>query len=159
MWLPAGEWYDFWTDERLRGPDGVSRPAPLDQPPLFVRAGAVLPMGPVQQFVGEKPDAPWEWHIYPGSGVSWFYEDDGHTPAYRQGFYRLTRFEMKHHPNDLRVERQVSGLGGIKTRPIRVIFHGASISRCVFDDKPYSVLDNQVDISDGAWRLLRAHLA
>ncbi len=159
VWLPAGEWYDFWTDERFLGPDWVSRPTPLDQPPLFIRAGAVLPMGPVQQFVDEKPDAPWEWHIYPGSGISWLYEDDGRTLAYRQGYYRLTRFDMKHHSDHLRIERQVSGLGGIKPRPMRVIFHGVSVSQCVFDDEPYSVLDNQVEISDGAWRLLRAHLS
>ena len=49
VYLPAGRWHDFWTHEAYEGPCGISVEAPLDRLPLFVRAGAIVPMGPVTQ--------------------------------------------------------------------------------------------------------------
>lgn len=86
-YLPAGgEWYDFWTNARLAGGRDVSRDVPLDIMPLYVRAGAILPMGPVQQYATEKPDAPYEIRVYPGAnGRFTLYEDDNETYAYERG--------------------------------------------------------------------------
>ncbi len=83
LYLPTGEWYDFWSDERLEGPSWVEVDAPLERIPLFVRAGSVLPLAPANDL-----------HVYPGHSVSWLYEDDGESTAYRQGEYRLTRWEL-----------------------------------------------------------------
>lgn len=44
VWLPPGEWTDYWTGERLVGPGEIMRPAPLDVIPLLVRDGAIVPM-------------------------------------------------------------------------------------------------------------------
>ena len=55
VYLPAGRWHDFWTGVRYEGPGGVTLPAPLDRLPLLVRAGAILPLGPVVQHTGERP--------------------------------------------------------------------------------------------------------
>jgi alpha-D-xyloside xylohydrolase len=64
----------------------VVRDVPLDIVPLYVRAGAILPMGPVLQYATEQPDAPYEIRIYPGADGSFtLYEDDNETYAYEKG--------------------------------------------------------------------------
>jgi alpha-D-xyloside xylohydrolase len=86
-YLPAGaDWYDFWTNERFAGGRTVSRPAPLDILPLYVRAGSIVPFGPDVQYATEKPDAPYEIRIYPGANAKFtIYEDDNETYAYEKG--------------------------------------------------------------------------
>ncbi|KQM27412.1 glycoside hydrolase [Sphingomonas sp. Leaf11] len=85
-YLPAGGWYDFWTNERLSGGRDVARNVPLDIVPLYVRAGAILPLGPLQQYATEKPDAAYEIRVYPGAnGAFTLYEDDNETYAYERG--------------------------------------------------------------------------
>jgi len=95
VYLPAGSWYDFWTNERHDGPTALAVAAPLDRIPLFVRAGAILPLWPVMQHVGERPLDRLFLHAYAGDGKSWLYEDDGHSVAHRRGEYRVTSFECR----------------------------------------------------------------
>lgn len=86
VYLPAGGWYDFWTQERLEGGREISRNVDLETMPLYVRAGSILPLGPVKQFVGEKVDQPLSISIYPGGDASFLlYEDDGSSFNYRKG--------------------------------------------------------------------------
>jgi alpha-D-xyloside xylohydrolase len=86
-YLPkGGDWYDFWSDQRHAGGQTVARQAPLDIVPLYVRAGAIIPMGPVVQYATERPDAPYEIRVYPGAdGKFTLYEDDNETYAYEKG--------------------------------------------------------------------------
>ncbi|WP_068138606.1 glycoside hydrolase family 31 protein [Limnochorda pilosa] len=88
-YLPEGEWVDFWTGEVSRGPAHRVVEAPLERIPLFVRAGAMLPMGPVTQHTGEAGWQELTLLLYPGEAPShWktvLYEDDGATPAHEQG--------------------------------------------------------------------------
>jgi len=86
VYLPPGSWYDFWTGERIDGGHEISRPVDLETMPLYVRAGSVLPLGPVRQFVDEKVDGPLTISIYPGADASFLlYEDDGISFNYRKG--------------------------------------------------------------------------
>jgi alpha-glucosidase (family GH31 glycosyl hydrolase) len=86
LYLPRGAWYDFWTGERLDGGREISRPVDLETIPLYVRAGSILPLGPVKQFAAEKVDGPLSLSIYPGADASFLlYEDDGASFNYRQG--------------------------------------------------------------------------
>src|ERR1041385_4144298 len=48
VYLPSGSWYDFWTNERVEGGREITRSVNLETMPLYVRAGAILPMGPVK---------------------------------------------------------------------------------------------------------------
>jgi alpha-glucosidase (family GH31 glycosyl hydrolase) len=91
VYLPQGEWFDFWTGERHVGPGGVTLAAPLERLPLLVRAGAILPLGPIVQHTGERPLDELTLQIYPhGTSRFGLYEDDGRTNAYRRGVYALT---------------------------------------------------------------------
>jgi alpha-D-xyloside xylohydrolase len=86
-YLPKGaDWYDFWSNQRHAGGQVVARQAPLEVMPLYVRAGAIIPMGPVVQYATQHPDAPYEVRIYPGAdGKFTLYEDDNETYAYEKG--------------------------------------------------------------------------
>ncbi len=86
-YLPKGAgWYDFWTNQHYAGGQEVQRDVPLDIVPLYVRAGAILPLGPEVQYATEQPDAPLEIRIYPGADGSFtLYEDDNETYAYEKG--------------------------------------------------------------------------
>jgi alpha-glucosidase (family GH31 glycosyl hydrolase) len=94
VYLPAGAWYDFWTGARHEGPAGITVEAPLDRLPLLVRAGAILPLGPVLQHTAERPLDELTLRIYP-EGTSRFelYEDDGRSNAYRRGHHARTALE------------------------------------------------------------------
>ncbi len=88
VYLPDGEWYDFWTDHKYSGKHWITVPAPLGSIPLFVRAGSLVPMGPVMQHTFEKPLDIVEAHIYPGKAAQFsLYEDDGLSFAYENGAY------------------------------------------------------------------------
>lgn len=88
-YLPSGsDWYDFWTHQFYKGGQTVKKDCPLNILPLYVRAGSIVPLGPVMQYAIEKPDAPYEIRIYPGADARLtVYEDDGETYNYEQGQY------------------------------------------------------------------------
>jgi len=86
IYLPHGAWFDFWTGERVQGGAEISREVDLETTPLYVRAGAILPLGPAKQYVEHKVDEPLSISIYPGADASFLlYEDDGSSFDYRKG--------------------------------------------------------------------------
>lgn len=92
VYLPHGGWFDFWSGERFEGGREISRAVDLETMPLFVRAGSILPLGPVKQYTGERVDEPVSVTVYPGSDASFqLYEDDGRTFNYRKGEWMGTQ--------------------------------------------------------------------
>ena len=90
VYLPAGGWYDFWTSKPIEGGTTVTVPASLETMPLFVRAGSILPTGPVKQYVAEPSTEPVRLTVYPGAdGHSQLYDDDGLTFAYEKGAFGI----------------------------------------------------------------------
>ena len=86
LYLPKGAWYDFWTFERIEGGREIVRKVDLETMPLYVRAGAVIPMGPVKQYTAEEVDEPLALWVHPGAdGAFSLYEDDGKSFDYRKG--------------------------------------------------------------------------
>ncbi|MDQ1729201.1 MAG: alpha-glucosidase [Pyrinomonadaceae bacterium] len=93
VYLPQGVWYDYWTNKKYEGGTMVPVEAPLETVPMFVRGGAIIPTGPDLRYVGEKPFDPITFNIYPdadGAAATKLYEDDGTSPAYKQGAVRRT---------------------------------------------------------------------
>jgi alpha-glucosidase/alpha-D-xyloside xylohydrolase len=85
LYLPKGTWIDFWTEERVEGGREITKAVDLSITPLYVRAGAVIPMGPVKQYTGEPTTEPLTLVAYAGAnGGGSLYEDDGATLGYRQ---------------------------------------------------------------------------
>ena len=86
VYLPAGRWYDFWDESVHDGGRRLTRAVDLATLPLYVRAGAVLPMGPVKQYTSEAVDGPLTLRVYPGADAAFtLYEDDGQTFDYSRG--------------------------------------------------------------------------
>ena len=91
VYLPAGtDWYNFWTGERLKGGQTVQAAAPIETIPVFVRAGAILPLGaPVQST--HETQAIAKVRVYPGAdGDFTLFSDDGTSYAYEQGAGSIT---------------------------------------------------------------------
>lgn len=93
VYLPEGNWFDYWTHKRYVGPRHFVVNAPLDTCPIFVKAGTILPKAPLQMYVGEMEDAPLILEIYPGSGSYRHYRDNGEDFAYQNGKYIEYLFE------------------------------------------------------------------
>jgi alpha-glucosidase (family GH31 glycosyl hydrolase) len=94
VYLPEGYWVDFWTDSLHTGPQSISAEAPLERIPVFIRGGAILPMQPVVDHVGESPPDTLILHVYPAPEsereIFTLYEDDGVSRAYETGELSLT---------------------------------------------------------------------
>lgn len=91
-YLPEGcDWYDFWTGTRYVGGRTVRVDAPLDRVPLFVRAGAIIPMAEGLQYADQTPEKPLEVRVWTGADTAFdLYEDAGNGYGYERGEYTLT---------------------------------------------------------------------
>jgi alpha-glucosidase (family GH31 glycosyl hydrolase) len=93
--LPAGaaSWIHYWTGTSYPGGSVANVAAPIDQEPVFVKAGSIIPMGPAMQWVDQLPADPLTLDVYPAGSTSYtLYEDDGRSEGYLGGAYATTRF-------------------------------------------------------------------
>jgi alpha-glucosidase/alpha-D-xyloside xylohydrolase len=133
VYLPRGAWYDFWTESKTEGGREIDRAVDLATMPLFVRAGAIIPMGPVKQYTSERADGPLTLTVYPGAdGAFTLYEDDGATFNYRRGDWMKVQFVW----NDRRRALEIRLAKGSKMLPplrrsIEVRVAGGSATRRV----------------------------
>jgi len=137
LYLPRGRWFDFWSGERCEGSREIERAVDLETLPLFVREGAILPLGPVKQYVYEKVEGPLTVNIYPGGdGAFLLYEDDGISFNYRKGAWMGIQLKW----ND--AERTLAmhlAPGSLMRPPVRrniEVKLGNSIKNVVFDGRP-----------------------
>ena len=126
VYFPAGSaWFDFYSGERHAG--GVSKPVTLtaDHIPVYVRAGAFIPMTAVVPTTRDYSTKALELHYYHDASVragkGKLYDDDGLTAqAYEQGKYELLHFASRHTGRQLELT-VTSELGSQHTRPARSI--------------------------------------
>jgi len=140
VYLPGGVWYDFWTNERIEGGREITRAVDLETIPLYVRAGAILPLGPVKQFVEEKSEEPLTVTVYPGSdGRFLLYEDDGRSFDFERGEWMGV--ELSWHDQSRTLGMRLapgSKLLGPSKRRIQVKA-GESLQQVEFDGRPTQV--------------------
>lgn len=93
VYLPSGNWYVFNTNQKVQGNCSIQVTAALDEIPAYVRAGSILPLGPVVQHTSELPGGPLELQVYPGKNATFtLVEDDGESQDYLHGKVRRTIF-------------------------------------------------------------------
>jgi alpha-glucosidase len=120
LYLPRGDWYDYWTGARLSGGRRVRVDAPLSRIPFFVRSGSVLPTQNLVQYTDQFPLDPLILDVYPGpSSPSSYYEDDGHTFEYQKGAY--LRRSMKQNSSSAHAEVKISPADGSYHPPQRTL--------------------------------------
>jgi alpha-glucosidase/alpha-D-xyloside xylohydrolase len=142
LYLPRGIWFDFWSEDRLDGGRELDRPVDLETLPLHVRAGAILPLGPVRQYVEEPVTAPLQVIVFPGAnGAFSLYEDDGRTFDYKKGAWMKTAMTWNDATRVLSIElAPVARLLPPGKRVIEVRMAGQASTRSVtFEGKPVAV--------------------
>jgi len=123
VYLPAGtSWIDFNTGKRFDGGQAIQADAPLARMPLFVRAGSIVPTGPVLQHVDEQPNAPLTVVVYTGAdGKFSLYEDDGRSYGYEKGQFSRIPLAWNEKSGELTIgAREGSWPGMQATRTIHV---------------------------------------
>jgi len=105
VYLPAGDWFDYWTGKRHAGNSTIHVSAPLDYIPIFVRGGGFIFRQPVVQNTGAMPGNPLRVLIAPAANsVASLYEDDGESLAYRKGEFMKRQFRQTRDAGRLTVE-------------------------------------------------------
>jgi alpha-glucosidase/alpha-D-xyloside xylohydrolase len=86
VYLPAGKWYDWWTGKLETGGQTVQRAVDLATMPIYVRAGAIVPVDPIRQYTAQVVDQPTTLKIYRGANGNYtLYDDDGNSLDYLKG--------------------------------------------------------------------------
>jgi len=102
--LPPGEWYDFWTSSKSASHDHLQLHPRLEELPLYVRAGAILPMQTLVQSTSETPAGPLKLRVYPGDDCHGaLYMDDGHTYAYQKNEFLRTEYTCQMTGNSISI--------------------------------------------------------
>lgn len=123
-YLPKGtDWYDFWTNKRMKGGRDIVVQTTFDRVPMFVRAGSILPLGPEMQYVGEKTWEQLELRVYPGADADFLlYEDEGDGYQYEQQVYATIHFQWDDQRRVLTIgERQGNYPGMLKYRQFTIV--------------------------------------
>jgi alpha-glucosidase/alpha-D-xyloside xylohydrolase len=93
VYLPNGEWYDWWTNKKIKGGQEIIREVDLTTIPIYIPAGAIIPFDPIRQYISQKIDEPTTIKVYQGSdGNFTLYEDDGISLDYLEG--KATKIKM-----------------------------------------------------------------
>jgi len=112
MLVPEGVWFDYWTGQRvaLTNQDNPEMKGKLhlnpklDEIPVFVRAGSIIPRQPLVQNTSEKPKGPLELRVYPGPKcMDYIYSDDGSSFGYKRGEYYRAQLSCESSGNSVKV--------------------------------------------------------
>ncbi|MGI4792462.1 MAG: TIM-barrel domain-containing protein [Janthinobacterium lividum] len=109
VYLPEGRWHDFWTGAVLEGKQTLSVQSPLEQIPLFVKSGAVLPLAAPNAWTGSEEAHSLIVRVYgDGSLPITLVEDDGQTLAYERGAQNRVRLTWSSADQAITVSREGS---------------------------------------------------
>jgi alpha-glucosidase len=151
--LPPGDWFDYWTAEKHAGYQAFTLTPALDQVPVYVRAGAIIPMQELVQYTAETPSGPLKLRVYPGPDCSGsLYEDDGHTYAYQKGEVLRVKYSCEASASGVSVSGKIEKSGykpwwgstevkvfGAGSLPKSVKVGGNEIHGWSFDEKKHTV--------------------
>lgn len=145
VYLPAGTtWFDFWTGKKYDGGQTLNVDVPMVTMPLYVKAGSIVPMGPVMQYATEKPASVVELRIYPGAnGRFQFYEDENDNYNYEKGKYSTFIINWNDKLKQLSLTTAKGSFNGmLKQRKFNVVLvndaHGADSTPAVKFDKTFT---------------------
>ena len=95
VWLPEGDWFDFFTDQYYAGGGWYAIYGDLQRIPVFAKSGAIVPVGPSHVEGSVNLPETLTINIFPGADNTYtLYEDDGESLAYQEGEFALTRFNL-----------------------------------------------------------------
>jgi alpha-glucosidase len=155
VYLPAGDWYDWYTGELIGGRRFHTVATPLDRIPIYARGGAVIPMWP------EAPDSTSnyrptvvELHLFvpvsDGTYSSVLLEDDGLTLAALRGACYRTTFTVERAGTELTIKAEVSGDGYPEFARERfvLVLHGAAPDAASLDESMITGSAGRFDLAN-----------
>ncbi len=108
IWLPPGEWIEWPSGKHFTGPTNVERSFSIEQIPIYLRAGAIVPMQPAMLYTGQKPVNPLIvniWPLKPGTSSHYsLYEDNSVSVEYQRGVFTRTPIHASQTGDTLHVE-------------------------------------------------------
>jgi alpha-glucosidase len=103
--FPGVDWYDYWSGKKVDRPKPTDKLGDawsatvkprLEELPVYVREGAIIPIQPLTQSTAETPNGPMTIKVYPGTNCRGsLYQDDGSTMAYRRGEFLRVGFKCE----------------------------------------------------------------
>jgi alpha-D-xyloside xylohydrolase len=152
VYLPAGTWYDFWTGSTQQGGSKATMQAPLSQIPILVKAGSIVPMGPMIQYATESVD-PLEIRIYKGGDATFvLYDDEGDSYNYESGQYSVIPLTWNDQTQELTIGARTGSYTGMPaSRTFNIVWvgpdHGAGIDVTATADKAVTYDGTEVKVS------------
>lgn len=149
VYLPKGKWYNYWTNKVFEGGKEILAEAPLEQIPLYIREGAVIPFYPVMQYVGEKPVDQLTIKVYYGgeSMNSYLYEDSGDGYDYEKGIYNRKKFKTQSTPTSFKMSLKTNGHYEPSYSTYKVVLFGLPFlpSRILVNDKEMDINSKYIE--------------
>ena len=151
VYLPQGEWYRLNTGEKFEGGKVTNAAAPLTDLPVFIKAGAIIPMQSVIQSTNEIGDGVMELNVWNGSESTSliYYEDDAISYDYQQGAYykRVIGFDPA---KGLISLSEVEGSFISKYDKIKLVLHGFEVTTVKVDGEDLVLTDNAVMVMNNS---------
>jgi alpha-glucosidase (family GH31 glycosyl hydrolase) len=146
VFFPAGDWYDYFTGEKVKGGQVLKKQYPLDRMPVYAKAGSIIPMQPDMEYSDQKPLDKLILDVYgPNDAKFELYEDDGVSLGYKSGDLATTQlgFAKSGDGYQLTVNPTKGNFSGqVKSRSYEMRFHGLT--------KPRTVTANGRSVNAGA---------
>ncbi len=128
VYLPEGtSWYDFWANEKINGGKEIVKETTIDEIPLFIKSGSIIPFGPQVQYATEKKWDSLEIRVYPGAnGEFILYEDENDNYNYEKGTYSTITFSWNDAKKTLNIgDRKGSFPGMLLNRKFSITIIGS----------------------------------
>lgn len=143
LYLPKGDWYDWWTNTKLPGGRSITRSVDLATMPIYVRAGAIIPFDTVRQYTGETIQSPTELRIYTGAdGHFILYDDDGNSQDYLKGRGSWTGINWNEKKKEvtLKASAPKDAMNDIHAREFRIrLIPGNETKTVIYKGQPIAI--------------------
>lgn len=150
MYLIEGEWYNFWTNELVEGGKEFWVDVTLEEFPIFIKAGAVVPFNPVMQYVGEKEVEELTLNVYYKNGEqhSVFYEDKGEGYDYKHGDCMVKNYITSGNDKQFILEQEKNGKFKPSYKQYKIVLSGLpfEVANIRVDSKVFTLKD--VELND-----------
>jgi len=115
VYLPEGTvWYDFWTNDKFNGGQEIVKATTIDEIPLYIKSGSIIPFGPQVQYATEKKWDNLEIRVYPGAnGVFMLYEDENDNYNYEKGIFSTINFTWNDTKRTLTISNRIGSFPGM----------------------------------------------
>lgn len=149
VYLPTGDWFDYWTDERMKGERVIEAKADLQTLPLFVRSGSIIPHGPNIQYADERSgsEAFTRLKVYPGRDARFtLYEDEGDHYHYENGSFSEIELKWCESDRTLTIGERIGNYDGMPEICLFVVEIAGRSGGCTVTYEGKSVMVREEDL-------------